>query len=71
MEATLRERQHGKGDRVEVAGGLAATGLEEVGLLSLSSADHSEIAEVTKQTPAALLENAVLEMHNRYVLRVR
>lgn len=32
-----------------VAGGLAATGLEEVGLLSLSSADHSEIAEVTKQ----------------------
>ncbi len=32
-----------------VAGGLQATGLEEVGLLSLSSADHSEIAEVTKQ----------------------
>ncbi|MDN5563192.1 MAG: TIGR03960 family B12-binding radical SAM protein [Luteococcus sp.] len=32
-----------------VAGGLEATGLEEVGLLSLSSADHSEIAEVTKQ----------------------
>jgi len=32
-----------------VAGGLAATGLEEVGLLSLSSADHSEIAEVTRQ----------------------
>ena len=29
--------------------GLRATGLEEVGLLSLSSADHSEIAEVTKQ----------------------
>ena len=27
--------------------GLAATGSEEVGLLSLSSADHSEIAEVT------------------------
>lgn len=27
--------------------GLAATGLEEVGLLSLSSADHSEIAEIT------------------------
>lgn len=27
--------------------GLAATGYEEVGLLSLSSADHSEIAEVT------------------------
>ncbi|WP_394275134.1 TIGR03960 family B12-binding radical SAM protein [Luteococcus sp.] len=32
-----------------VNGGLKATGLEEVGLLSLSSADHSEIAEVTKQ----------------------
>lgn len=32
-----------------VASGLQATGLEEVGLLSLSSADHSEIAEVTKQ----------------------
>jgi radical SAM family uncharacterized protein len=28
--------------------GLAATGFEEVGLLSLSSADHSEIAEITK-----------------------
>jgi len=32
-----------------VASGIEATGLEEVGLLSLSSADHSEIAEVTKQ----------------------
>jgi radical SAM family uncharacterized protein len=32
-----------------VHGGLAATGLEEVGLLSLSSADHSEIAEITHQ----------------------
>ena len=32
-----------------VEGGLKATGLEEIGLLSLSSADHSEIAEVTKQ----------------------
>ena len=32
-----------------VAGGLEATGLEEIGLLSLSSADHSEIADVTKQ----------------------
>lgn len=32
-----------------VANGLKATGLEEVGLLSLSSADHSEIAAVTKQ----------------------
>ena len=31
-----------------VAGGLEATGLEEVGLLSLSSADHSEIAEVAR-----------------------
>jgi hypothetical protein len=32
-----------------VDAGLKATGFEEVGLLSLSSADHSEIAEVTKQ----------------------
>ncbi len=32
-----------------VAGGLEATGLEEVGLLSLSSADHSEIADMTRQ----------------------
>ncbi|MFZ0529442.1 MAG: TIGR03960 family B12-binding radical SAM protein [Propionicimonas sp.] len=32
-----------------VAGGIAATGLDEVGLLSLSSADHSEITPVTKQ----------------------
>ena len=32
-----------------VASGLRATGLEEVGLLSLSSADHSEIAEVARQ----------------------
>jgi radical SAM family uncharacterized protein len=32
-----------------VAQGLAATGFEEVGLLSLSSADHSEIAQITKQ----------------------
>lgn len=31
-----------------VATGLAATGFEEVGLLSLSSADHSEIADITK-----------------------
>lgn len=29
--------------------GLAATGLEEVGLLSLSSADHSEIGPVTRE----------------------
>ena len=32
-----------------VQGGIEATGLEEVGLLSLSSADHSEIAPITKQ----------------------
>jgi radical SAM family uncharacterized protein len=31
-----------------VANGLQATGFEEVGLLSLSSADHSEIAEIAK-----------------------
>ncbi len=31
-----------------VAAGLAATGYEEVGLLSLSSADHSEIAGIAK-----------------------
>jgi len=31
-----------------VARGLATTGYEEVGLLSLSSADHSEIAAITK-----------------------
>ncbi|HJV12428.1 MAG TPA: TIGR03960 family B12-binding radical SAM protein [Propionibacteriaceae bacterium] len=29
--------------------GIEATGLEEVGLLSLSSSDHSEIAEITSQ----------------------
>ncbi len=32
-----------------VEGGLRSTGLEEIGLLSLSSADHSEIGEVTRQ----------------------
>ncbi|MDT4911902.1 MAG: hypothetical protein QOC66_1030, partial [Pseudonocardiales bacterium] len=32
-----------------VANGLAATGFEEVGLLSLSSADHSEIGPLAKQ----------------------
>ncbi|MEO6886860.1 MAG: TIGR03960 family B12-binding radical SAM protein, partial [Jatrophihabitantaceae bacterium] len=32
-----------------VAAGLAASGFDEVGLLSLSSADHSEIAQITKQ----------------------
>ena len=36
----------GIGEMVER--GLAATGFEEVGLLSLSSADHTEIGEVTK-----------------------
>ena len=40
------------GDMVQ--DGLEATGLEEVGLLSLSSADHSEIAEVTKQLARSL-----------------
>jgi radical SAM family uncharacterized protein len=32
-----------------VAGGIEATGLEEVGLLSLSSADHSEIGQIAHQ----------------------
>ena len=35
-------------DHLGVERGLAATGFEEVGLLSLSSADHSEIADITK-----------------------
>src|SRR5918911_1066704 len=44
----VRERSiQGIGAMVEK--GLAATGFEEVGLLSLSSADHSEIADITKQ----------------------
>jgi len=44
----VRERSiTGIGQMVEK--GLAATGFEEVGLLSLSSADHSEIADITKQ----------------------
>ena len=44
----VRERSiDGVGKMVEA--GLAATGFEEVGLLSLSSADHSEIAPLTKQ----------------------
>ena len=44
----VRERSiQGIGKMVEK--GLAATGFEEVGLLSLSSADHSEIGEITKQ----------------------
>ncbi|MFR9730197.1 TIGR03960 family B12-binding radical SAM protein [Saccharopolyspora sp. MS10] len=43
----VRERSpEGIGEMVQR--GLEATGFEEVGLLSLSSADHSEIAEVTK-----------------------
>jgi radical SAM family uncharacterized protein len=43
----VRERSiKGIGEMVER--GLEATGFEEVGLLSLSSADHSEIADVTK-----------------------
>src|SRR5664279_5083345 len=43
----VRERSiTGIGDMIEK--GLAATGFDEVGLLSLSSADHSEIAEMTK-----------------------
>ncbi len=43
----VRERSiTGIGQMVEA--GLAATGFEEVGLLSLSSADHSEIGEITK-----------------------
>jgi radical SAM family uncharacterized protein len=43
----VRERSiTGIGEMVEK--GLAATGFEEVGLLSLSSADHSEIAEITR-----------------------
>ncbi len=43
----VRERSiTGIGEMVER--GLAATGFEEVGLLSLSSADHSEIAELAK-----------------------
>ena len=29
--------------------GIESTGLEEVGLLSLSSSDHSEIGEITRQ----------------------
>ncbi|MGD8148306.1 TIGR03960 family B12-binding radical SAM protein [Ornithinimicrobium sp. Y1694] len=43
----VRERSiTGIGEMVEQ--GLCSTGLDEVGLLSLSSADHSEIAEITK-----------------------
>ena len=43
----VRERSiTGIGEMVER--GLSATGYEEVGLLSLSSADHSEIADITK-----------------------
>ncbi|TCO50772.1 TIGR03960 family B12-binding radical SAM protein [Actinocrispum wychmicini] len=43
----VRERSiQGIGDMVH--NGLEASGFEEVGLLSLSSADHSEIAQITK-----------------------
>jgi radical SAM superfamily enzyme YgiQ (UPF0313 family) len=43
----VRERSiTGIGEMVQA--GLDATGYEEVGLLSLSSADHSEIGEVAK-----------------------
>jgi radical SAM family uncharacterized protein len=43
----VRERSiSGIGDMIEK--GLVATGFDEVGLLSLSSADHSEIAEIAK-----------------------
>ena len=42
----VRERSKA-GIAAMVERGLSATGYEEVGLLSLSSADHSEIAEVT------------------------
>ncbi|GGN26446.1 B12-binding domain-containing radical SAM protein [Lentzea pudingi] len=43
----VRERSI-EGIGAMVQKGLEATGFEEVGLLSLSSADHSEIAELTK-----------------------
>jgi radical SAM family uncharacterized protein len=43
----VRERSIGTIGEM-VATGLAATGFEEVGLLSLSSADHSEIGEIAK-----------------------
>ncbi len=43
----VRERSI-EGIGLMVERGLAATGYEEVGLLSLSSADHTEIAEITK-----------------------
>ncbi len=44
----VRERSK-EGVRSMVDKGLSATGFEEVGLLSLSSADHSEIADMTKE----------------------
>ncbi|WP_092523350.1 TIGR03960 family B12-binding radical SAM protein [Actinopolyspora saharensis] len=43
----VRERSN-RGINDMVQRGLEATGFEEVGLLSLSSADHSEIGEITK-----------------------
>jgi radical SAM family uncharacterized protein len=54
----VRERSiHGIGEMV--AQGLAATGFEEIGLLSLSSADHTEIAEITKQLADRYAEDKV------------
>ncbi|MGX7827419.1 TIGR03960 family B12-binding radical SAM protein [Actinokineospora sp. 24-640] len=44
----VRERSI-EGIGAMVQKGLAASGFEEVGLLSLSSADHSEIGEITRQ----------------------
>ncbi|WP_018683194.1 TIGR03960 family B12-binding radical SAM protein [Actinokineospora enzanensis] len=44
----VRERSI-EGIGAMIQNGLAASGFEEVGLLSLSSADHSEIGEITKQ----------------------
>ena len=56
--APVRERSiDGIGEMV--ARGLAATGFEEVGLLSLSSADHSEIAPLTKQLADRYAEEKV------------
>ncbi len=48
----VRERSiTGIGEMVEK--GLKATGFEEVGLLSLSSADHTEIADIARASPTA------------------
>jgi len=54
----VRERSiQGIGEMVE--NGLAATGFEEVGLLSLSSADHSEIGPLAKQLADRYAESRV------------